>query len=69
MTFKELKKRISLELPSQQQMSFVYILEDKPFWIWDKEGHKQTDVLTKGACCFNHIIKLPTKDENRKTIV
>ena len=63
MTFKELKKRFSLQQPSQQQTTFLEILRNKPFWIWDKEEHKQTDILTNGYCCFNHVIGLPTKDE------
>ena len=68
MTFKELKKRFSLQQPSQQQTTFLEILRNKPFWIWDKEEHKQTDILTNGFCCFNHIIGLPIKDEEVKPL-
>ncbi|MFL6418786.1 MAG: hypothetical protein ACJ71P_05140 [Nitrososphaeraceae archaeon] len=60
MTFKDLKKRVSLELP-QQQSRFFGRLQNKPFWIWKIEEHKQEDIRTNGDCCFNHIIGLPTK--------
>ena len=60
MTFKDLKKRVSLELP--QQYRFFEILRNKPFWIWNTEQHKLEDIRTRGECCFNHIIGLPQKD-------
>jgi hypothetical protein len=61
MTFKDLKKRINSNQQQQQIQSFD-ILQDKPFWIWNIEEHKQKDIRTKGECCFNHIIGLPTKE-------
>ena len=61
MTFKDLKKRVSLELP-QQQSTFFGRLQNKPFWIWNIEEHKQQDIKTNGDCCFNHVIGLPSKD-------
>ena len=54
MTFKDLKKRVSLEIP--QQSTLFGRLQNKPFWIWDKEEHKQEDMKTNGDCCLNHII-------------
>jgi hypothetical protein len=36
-------------------------LQNKPFWIWNVEEHKQEDIKTNGDCCFNHIIGLPQK--------
>jgi hypothetical protein len=67
LTFKELKKRVTLEL-TQQQSKLFEICKDKPFWIWDVQAHKQQDIKTKGNCCFNHIIGLPTKDQIDKPI-
>ena len=61
MTFKDLKKKVSLELP-QQRSTFFGGLQNKPFWIWNIEAHKQQDIKTNGECCFNHIIGLPQKD-------
>jgi hypothetical protein len=62
-TFKDLKKRVSLEMPTlQQQSKFTAKLHNKPFWIWNIEEHKQEDIRTNGSCCFNHIIGLPQKD-------
>jgi hypothetical protein len=61
LTFKELKKRISLET-AHQQSRLTKRLHNKPFWIWDIDEHKQEDIRTTGSCCFNHIIGLPHKD-------
>ena len=63
MTFKDLQKRVSLEAPTtQQQSKLTEKLHSKPFWIWNIDEHKQEDIRTNGACCFNHIIGLPQKD-------
>jgi hypothetical protein len=60
LTFKDLKKRVSLETAIQQQQSrLTGTLHNKPFWIWNIEQHKQEDIRAKGSCCFNHIIGLP----------
>jgi hypothetical protein len=57
LTFKELKKRVSLET-TQQQIKLFERLLNKPFWIWDQQPHKLEDIITNGDCCFNHIIGL-----------
>ena len=63
MTFKGLKKRLSLEATAQQQQyKLAEKLYNKPFWIWDVKEHKQEDVTSDGDCCFNHIIGLSKKD-------
>src|SRR6187200_2746585 len=63
MTFKDLKKRVSIEATTiQQQYRLFERLHNKPFWIWNSEEHKQEDIKTNGDCCFNHIIGLPEKD-------
>jgi hypothetical protein len=61
LTFKELKKRVTTEI-TQQQSKLSERLLNKPFWVWDKQQHKQEDIKTNGDCCFNHIISLPQKD-------
>jgi hypothetical protein len=69
LTFKDLKKRLSvLEATTIQQSKIFDKLCSKPFWIWDIQTHKQQDIKTKGNCCFNHIIGLPTKDQIEKPI-
>jgi hypothetical protein len=60
-TFKDLKKRVSLEA-TQQQYKLLQRLQNKPFWIWDQQQHKLEDIKTNGDCCFNHIISLPTNN-------
>jgi hypothetical protein len=67
LTFKDLKKRVGLEITSQQTKLLERLL-NKPFWIWDIEEHKQEDIRTDGDCCFNHIIGLPTKEGMEKAI-
>jgi hypothetical protein len=63
-TFKDLKKRVSLSLEAtaQQQSRLFQRLLNKSFWIWNIDEHKQEDIKTSGDCCFNHIIGLPQKD-------
>ena len=68
MTFKDLKKRIINSSNQQQQTQYFHKLQNKPFWIWNIQEHKPEDVRTKGECCFNHIIGLPTKEGIEKPI-
>jgi hypothetical protein len=67
LTFKDLKKRVTLQA-SQQQSTFFERMHNKPFWIWNIEEHKQEDIRTDGQCCFNHIIGLPQKDNVDKPL-
>jgi hypothetical protein len=64
-TFKDLKKRVTLEA-AQHRSKLSERFLNKPFWIWNIEQHKQEDVRTNGDCCFNHIIGLPNRDGNDK---
>ena len=68
MTFKDLKKRLSLETTVQQQSKLFERLHNKPFWIWNIEQHRQEDIKTNGDCCFNHIIGLPQRDGQDKPL-
>jgi hypothetical protein len=67
LTFKDLRKRVTLETSQQQYRLFEKLL-NKPFWIWNIEEHRQEDIKTNGDCCFNHIIGLPQKDGNDKAL-
>jgi late competence protein required for DNA uptake (superfamily II DNA/RNA helicase) len=67
LTFKDLKKRVSLET-TQQQFRLRERLQHKPFWIWNTQLHKHEDIKTNGDCCFNHIIGLPQKDSTNKPL-
>jgi hypothetical protein len=66
-TFKDLKKRVSLETAQQQSRLFQMLL-NKPFWNWNVEEHKKEDIKTNRNCCFNHIVGLPTKEGAEKAI-
>ena len=61
LTFKDLKKRVTVQA-AEQSRSFER-LHNKPFWIWNIDEHKQEDIKTDRDCCFNHIIGLPKKME------
>jgi hypothetical protein len=67
LTFKDLKKRVSLEV-AQQQSKLLERLQNKTFWIWNVDEHKREDIKTNGDCCFNHIVGLPQKDGNDKPL-
>lgn len=30
----------------------------------DQEEHRKQDILTKGKCCFNHVLGLPRNNNN-----
>jgi hypothetical protein len=66
--FKDLKKLVSQSQRENTRKELFQRLQDKPFWIWDKEQHKEEDIRTDGDCCFNHIIGLPQKDGNEKPL-
>jgi hypothetical protein len=67
-TFKDLKKRVSITHEAQQQSRFFDRLDNKPFWIWNNAEHRKEDIRTDGDCCFSHIIGLPRKDGLEKPI-
>ena len=48
---------------NRDSSSSLSILKGLPFWIWDKEEHRQQATATNGQCCFNHVVGLPTKDK------
>jgi hypothetical protein len=66
LTFKDLKKRVTLQ--TTQESATIERLCNKPFWIWLREHHKQEDIRTDGDCCFNHIMGLPHKDGEDKPL-
>jgi hypothetical protein len=56
--------KVSNQTTQQLQINFFDKLKNKPFWIWDiKEQHKLQDIRTRGDCCFNHIVRLPKKND------
>lgn len=66
MTFKDLKKRVTVETTGQSRL--FERLKHKQFWIWDVEQHEQEDFRTSGDCCSNHVVGLPTKERSEKPI-
>ena len=66
--FKDLQKLVSQQQQEKARNDLHDRLINKPFWVWDKEQHKQEDIKTDGDCCFNHIIGLPQKDGEDKPL-
>jgi hypothetical protein len=66
--FKDLHKLVSHSQQENTRKDLFQRLQDKPFWIWDKQQHKLEDIKTDGDCCFNHIIGLPTKEGIEKPL-
>ena len=62
--FKDLQKIIIQQnhQPTTQYSKLLERLQNKPFWIWNKDEHIKEDIKTKGECCFNHKIGLPKKE-------
>jgi hypothetical protein len=62
-TFKDLQKVVQSNTNGQTNpIELTLALQDKPFWIFDKEQHKQEHIRTNGLCCWWHGIGCPQKD-------
>jgi hypothetical protein len=66
--FKDLQRLVSQQQKENSRKELFARLQEKPFWVWDKQQHKHEDIRTDGDCCFNHIIGLPQKDGNDKPL-
>jgi hypothetical protein len=60
-TFKDLQKLVQSNGQITSSGSQAK-LQDKPFWIFDREQHRQEYIRTEGQCCFWHGIGCPQKD-------
>jgi hypothetical protein len=61
--FKDLQKLVFKRTRRKHKKGLFERLQDKPFWIWNIDVHKQEDSRTNGGCCLNHIIGLQRKYE------
>jgi hypothetical protein len=66
--FKDLQKLVSAQQRENTRKELFERLQDKPFWVCDKQQHKLEDIRTDGDCCFNHIIGLPQKNGDDKLL-
>jgi hypothetical protein len=57
------QKLRAAQLQQTSSSSNIKQLEDLPFWIWDKQEHRQQAEASNGKCCFQHVVGLPTKDK------
>ena len=62
-----LQKRLEKNNPilynenAMKEERFLSLLKGKPFWIEDKDKHKEEDSKYGDLCCWNHIVGLPKK--------
>jgi hypothetical protein len=63
LTFKDLKKIVILEATKGQQQKLFERLQNKPFWTWDVEEHKQEDIRANGDCCLTILLACHRKME------
>ena len=61
MTFKDLKLKLARLQGNSNQNNKLEILKGKAFWIWHKQEHLRLVKETNQQCCFQHIVKCPTK--------
>jgi hypothetical protein len=66
--FKDLQKLVAAQQQESTRKQIFRRLQDKPFWLWDKQQHREEYKRTDGGCCFNHIIGLPKKEGNDKPL-
>ena len=63
MTFKDLQKQVQSNYDNHNFNNDLLVkLQNKPFWIFDKEQHKQEYIRNNSLCCWWHGIKPPQKD-------
>ncbi|MFL6362475.1 MAG: hypothetical protein ACJ709_03405 [Nitrososphaeraceae archaeon] len=67
--FKDLQKLVQHSQQENTRKELFQKLQNKPFWIWNIEAHKQEDIKTNGDCCFNHIIGLPQRNGINKPLI
>jgi hypothetical protein len=67
--FKDLQKLVQHSQQENTRKVLFQRLQNKPFWIWNIEEHKQEDIKTNGDCCFNHIIGLPQRNGINKPLI
>src|SRR6187200_50033 len=68
MTFRDLQKLVSQQQKENTRKELFQRLQNRPFWIWNRQQHKLEDIRMDGDCCFNHIIGLPQKDRDDKPL-
>jgi hypothetical protein len=67
--FNGLQKLVQHSQQENTRKELFQKLQNKPFWIWNIEEHKQEDIKTNGDCCFNHIIGLPQRNGINKPLI
>jgi hypothetical protein len=69
-SFEQRAKRLGIatELESAIDKDQLQVFKDCKFWIWDQKRHALEFKRTNGKCCFNHIVGLPTKNNETHPI-
>jgi hypothetical protein len=66
-SFEQRAKRLGIATTKLESAAIgkeqLEVFRDCEFWIWDKQQHELAYRRTKGRCCFQHLIKLPVKND------
>ena len=58
----QLHQKLRQAQATRDSSSSLSVLKGLPFWIWDKEEHRQQAAATNGNCCTQHVLGLPIKN-------
>ena len=58
----QLHQKLRAAQQQESSSSSLSVLRGLPFWIWDKEEHRQQAAATNGNCCSQHVLGLPIKN-------
>jgi hypothetical protein len=55
-------------IESEREREYSKLFAGKPFWIWDSKAHAREWDRSEGQCCYNHLIKLPKKNDEPRAL-
>ena len=58
----QLHQKLRQAQQQQSSSSSLSVLKGLPFWVFDKEIHRQQAKASKGNCCIQHVLGLPIKN-------
>ena len=58
----QLHQKLRQAQQQQSSSSNLSVLKGLPFWVFDKEIHRQQAMASKGNCCIQHVLGLPIKN-------
>jgi hypothetical protein len=65
---KQQNKETTTETSSFNSSSIFDLFRNKPFWLWDKQEHRQQFIAKDGSRCLIHITGLPVNNGKEFTL-